>query len=446
MSELRIILCAAFVAMSGCGDDGGPALPPDASDPFPSDAVRVSGEISQDTTWTAANTYALIGNVFVVGNTTLTIEAGTTILGATGSALVITSDANIQAVGTASSPIVFTSYKAAGERSPGDWAGVVLLGKAQLNSGTDSGGVLVQSIEGIDETDVRGVFGGDDDASNCGTLQYVRIEFAGSELTVGNELNGLTMGGCGSGTVIEYVQVHKGKDDGIEFFGGTAGLKHVVISGANDDSLDWDIGYRGNIQFLIINQLAGVGDNGIEADNNGDSLDAEPRSAPTIYNATMVGTPDSRGMRLREGTWGFMRNLVLMNFGVAAVDVNDAETAAGTGDGSLSIESSLFFDIGSDGASYFEAESGDTDDDGNFDEIMYFTDAARNNLFGMDPLLGDPENQTNPDFVPGAGSPLAGAGVAPPAGDAFFDAVDYIGAIAPGGPDWTADWTAYPAN
>jgi hypothetical protein len=449
MSERRlsryheIAMYTLLAAAAGCGDDGGNGpTGPDART-VGDDEILVDGDIAQDTTWTSEKTYILASKIFVVSGATLTIQEGARILGDDGAALLITRGAKIEAVGSAAAPIVFTSSRPEGARNTGDWAGLVLMGAAGINAENDQG-AFEGNLEGIEPTDARGVYGGDDDAGSCGTLRYVRIEFAGDELRVGDELNGLTLAACGTATEIEYVQVHRGKDDGIEFFGGTANMKHVVISGASDDSLDWDLGYRGKIQFMINNQLGGIGDNAFESDNNGDALDAEPRSAPLIYNVTLVGSSQSRGMRLREGTWGVMRNVILTGFGVTAVDINDAETAAGSSDGSLTIENSLFYDIGADGMTYFEDEAGAADDDGNFDESAYFTAAERNNIFGMDPKLGDPANETAPDFVPAADSPVAGAGVAPT--DSFFSATDYIGAIAPGGPDWTEGWTAFPAN
>ena len=143
-------------------------------------------------------------------------------------------------------------------------------------------GCLEAGIEGIPATELKAKFGGTDDASSCGELQYVRIEFAGAELEPGRELNGLTFGGCGSGTKVSYVQVHRGTDDGIESFGGKAGFDHVVLSGNEDDSLDWDYGWTGKVQFLVIHQRAGIGDNGIEAAGAPPPQPetAEPRAQP----------------------------------------------------------------------------------------------------------------------------------------------------------------------
>ncbi|MEZ5581934.1 MAG: hypothetical protein R3F37_03370 [Candidatus Competibacteraceae bacterium] len=183
----------------------------------------VSGSILQSTVWHSDTIYTLQGLVFIEGDATLTIESGTTILGEKGSALIVTRDAKIYARGTQNQPIVFTSSQPVGSRQRGDWGGLVLLGNAPLNRG-------VSHIEGVAENDPRGTFGGSDPTSNCGVLEYVRIEFAGFEIGANNELNGLTLGGCGNASIVRYVHSHRGLDDGIEVFGGTVDLRNIVIS------------------------------------------------------------------------------------------------------------------------------------------------------------------------------------------------------------------------
>lgn len=407
--------------------------------------VMITADITENTTWSCPS-YLLVGTIFVTGDSTLEIDAGVQIFGDTAtpfSALIITRGSQLVAEGTADEPIVFTSGNADGERATGDWAGVALLGSATINNGADAGGgVLEGRLEGIDASDDRALYGGDDDASNCGSLEYVRIEFAGAELSPDNELNGLTVAGCGTGTNISFVQVHRGKDDGIEFFGGTAGMDHVVISGASDDSLDWDLGYRGNIQFLVVHQFAGIGDNGIEADNLGSDEDATPRSNPTIFNATFIGTPDTRGMVLREGCQGTLRNFIIQDFGSEPVDLRAAEVdLSAEWPGNLSIENSFFFNNGD-----YPAEAGtdpemdDYNDDMGFDEQAAIEDAARNNTFDTNPMVGD-TSETAPNYVPTAD--LSGQAT-PPSG---FDASGtYAGAFEPSGTDWSAGWTAYPLN
>ena len=138
-------------------------------------------------------------------------------------------------------------------------------------------------------TDPKGKYGGTDNAWNCGELQYVAHPVRRLHLGANNELNGLTLGGCGTQTKLSYIQVHRGLDDGIEFFGGTANMDHILVSGVDDDGLDWDFGWSGKVQFLIVHQAYGTGDKGFEADNFVDTESITPRSNPEIWNATMIG-------------------------------------------------------------------------------------------------------------------------------------------------------------
>ena len=209
--------------------------------------VVISADIAANTTWSANNVYELNGTIYVRNNATLTIPAGTLIKSnAVGASLIVTRGAKLNAIGTATSPIVFTSKNAAGSRNRGDWGGIVLLGKGRYNINNG-----VNFIEGISQT-VETQFGGglspiNNDSS--GTLKYVRIEFAGYVFSPNNELNGLTMGACGSGTTIDYVQVSYSNDDSFEWFGGSVDCKHLVALAGLDDDFDTDNGYNGRVQF-----------------------------------------------------------------------------------------------------------------------------------------------------------------------------------------------------
>ncbi len=395
--------------------------------------VDVPLSITADTTWTADTTYTLTGLTYVENGATLTIEPGTIVLGGQRSALIVSQGSRLIAEGTEAEPIVFTSANPAGRRATGDWGGVVLLGSAPVN-------IQGAQIEGIDPAEGRTSFGGTDAAHDCGTLRYVRIEFAGFEFSPDNELNGLTVGGCGSATELEYIQVHLGSDDGIEFFGGTVDLEHAVVTGAQDDSLDWDLGWQGRVQFLAV-QHRQDSDAGFEADNFVDGQDNTPRSQPTMFNVTLVGAGGSRspGMVLRRGTWGAISNAIVMNFPAGAVDIRDAASAAGAAASppTLTVNNSLFFNNGAEGTTHF------TDDD-TFGDLTFMTDAARSNVVNVDPQLAS-TSVTAPDFVPAAGSPAA-TGAATPSGDFFDASATYKGAFEPGGDDWTEGWTAFPAD
>ncbi len=455
-TSLFAALAFAFgVAACGGDDDDDDTAQPDAAatpDGETSNIVEVADDIGSDTTWTADKVYVLEDNIFV-RDATLTVEAGTLIQGQNNSSLVVTNTAEIQAVGTASDPIVFTSGQPEGTRLPGDWGGIVLLGNATINvtGGTDN-------IEGFPAGTEGTEFGGTDDSHDCGTLKYVRIEFAGFELSTDNELNGLTVGACGSDTVLDYIQVHKGADDGVEFFGGKANLKHVIVTQPDDDGIDWDFGWSGNGQFLIVQQSSTAGNFGFESDSNKNDNDATPRSAPTIWNLTLIGSNSDPGnaiktqggMLLRRGTAGLINNAIIAYFTDFAVDIADYSTAeqATAATPTLAISNSYFFDNANDTndgwPADFDVDEGEENDCESsntncLDEHALFTGASLENAFGTDPQLADALNLTAPDFAPA--SALTGA----TPGSGFDASATYVGAIG-GGSDWTDGWTAFPAN
>lgn len=320
------------------------AYPTNTSGPDQGTVTMIpEGDITDAQTWTTGNTYVLQGTVFVTAGGSVTIEPGVLVRGQSGSSLVVSADGTIDAQGTSDMPIVFTSTVDDGAM-PGNWGGIVLLGRAPINV---VGGV--NNVEGFAGQEDKTEYGGEDAAYNCGTLRYIRIEYAGFELSLDNELNGLTVAGCGSDTVIDYIQVHLAEDDGVEFFGGTAGLRHVVITQADDDSLDWDQGWSGNVQWLIVQQSTTRGDNGFESDNNGNNNDATPRSTPTLWNVTLVGgggpvEDDQGAMTLRRGTGGNIHNAIITRFSAFSADVRDWATVQQAQSGVLSIETSYFYD------------------------------------------------------------------------------------------------------
>ncbi|UJR82510.1 hypothetical protein [Sandaracinus amylolyticus] len=410
-----------------CPEIAAPPAPPSCP-ANPTEVVVAGGDLA-GANWTCANTYRLTGNVFVTSGV-LSIGAGTRIVGDMDGALIVTPGARIDAQGHPDAPIVFTSSRAAGARNRGDWGGIVLLGNAPINvtGGTDN-------IEGIEAADTRGVYGGTAAAHDCGTMRYTRIEYAGRAIGVGNELNGLTLGGCGSDTDIEFVQMHRGSDDAFEIFGGSPNLRYLVASGMEDDGLDWDQGFVGRVQFMVIHRFsdAGTGDpNGIEADNLNGSNDATPRSNPTVFNLTIVTTDATRanqvGAVLRRGTYGTIRNSIVQGFPLA-VDVRDAagEAAAGT---MLTFNNSVFYDNDAD----FTAGSA---------EATAFSAAGAMNRVGMNPML-TAVSDTAPDYSPADESIVATGGATPPAG--FATNATYVGAIGPECPDWTEGWTAFPVQ
>ena len=446
MKQLSLALALTLAACGGdsglTGDDTGPVdSGPDIDGPPGSETIRIpAGDITGDLTWKGANTYILEGYVFLVSGT-LTIEPGATVKGENGSALTITNDARISAAGTADKPIVFTSNKS--PATAGDWGGVVLLGKAGINvvGGTNA-------VEGFPTSyGDRIVYGGGatpNNAHDCGTIKYARIEYAGFLLSPDNELNGLTVGGCGSSTVLDFIQVHLGQDDGVEMFGGTANLNHIVISQPDDDALDWDRGWTGKAQFLIVQQRPGRGDKGIEADNSNNDNELLPRSAPEVWNATFIGSngaaTDPQGaFHLRRGTAGKINNAIVMGFPKFAADIDGTSSVNQFGATSLSIKNVYFMKAASALSNWPAGFDGaNAGNDGGFDEATMIGGDATNRI-DVNPMLVEPFNVTVPNWAPAAGSPvLAGCGT-PPAG--LDQTATFCGAI--GATDWTAGWTKY---
>jgi len=274
------------------------AIPVTVSAIPPKQIVDIEGVIEGNQTWTANKIYRLkgfvrVGEELVAGTVTktgnLTIEAGTTIIGdiATKGTLVVHRGSKINAIGTAASPIVFTSGQPVGARNPGDWGGVVLCGKAVNNQGANI------ELEGA----YKGFHGGTTNDDNSGTLKYVRIEYAGIPIIPNAEINTLTMGSVGSGTTIEYVQASFGLDDSFEWFGGTVNAKYLIAYKGTDDDFDVDFGYVGTVQFAVGyrdgNLADGSGSNGFEVDNDGSGSAKTPFTAPVFANVSIVGPRSS---------------------------------------------------------------------------------------------------------------------------------------------------------
>ena len=276
---------------------------------YPATNVNVTANITANTTWTAGNTYLLKAQIYVTNNAVLTIEPGVVIRGdhtAAGAGLFVTKGAKVNAIGTATSPIVFTSDNAAGSRNKGDWGGIILLGKGSYNSNNG-----VNNIEGITASADTQYGGGTtpDDNDNSGTLKYVRIEFAGYVYAANQEINGLTFGAVGRGTTIDYVQVSHANDDSFEWFGGSVNCKHLIAFRGLDDDFDTDFGYNGNVQFCLSvrdpniadNPTAGSTSEGFESDNNAAGDSATPFTSAIFSNCTMIG-PSYRTTLINGGT------------------------------------------------------------------------------------------------------------------------------------------------
>lgn len=286
-------LSVAFTACKDDDDDTPPATSPKTVEELPAGNLTTR-------TLTSDKVYLLKGAVTVPDGVTLTIQPGTIIKGdqTTNGSLVVRMGGRLMAEGTASAPIVFTSNKPAGSRAPGDWGGVVILGRAPVNFNGGAG-----NIEGFG-TPIP--FGGTNPADNSGSLKYIRIEYAGIALAPGNEINGLTLGGVGSGTTVEHIQVSNGGDDAFEFFGGTVNAKYLAANNTTDDMFDTDNGYSGKVQYFFglsnpNNSDQAGASNGFESDNDANGSTNTPLTSGMFANGTVLGPQATTGATLPPG-------------------------------------------------------------------------------------------------------------------------------------------------
>jgi hypothetical protein len=398
--------------------------------------IIVTGEIDSTETWTSANYYVLRGAVFVREGATLNIQAGTHIIGESGSVgtLIVLRGGRLNAIGTPQAPVVFTSDQAPGSRGRGDWGGLIINGRARVNFG---------SGEAAGEGDT-GVYGGTDDHDNSGVLRYVRVEFSGVEFSPDNELNGIAFQAVGRGTQVDHVQAHMSRDDAMEWFGGTVDGKYLVMSNAADDSVDWTFGWTGRLQFVAVTQRGDDADNGIEADNNEFNNEVVPRSHPHIYNITLCGDPDRneggespRGANLRRGTAFTIRNFLVTGFKTVGLQISDPSTAAQVNNGTSQLGAGVAWNISTPLHS----------------SVTPFITSGRfpNIRTNVDPGVSTAacSNHEAPNFQPSSIATLAGGQIAPiqPPIDGFFDAVTFIGAVPPApAANWMTGWTAFPQN
>ncbi|SUJ04916.1 Uncharacterised protein [Sphingobacterium spiritivorum] len=462
--SLSALLLAGACKKTTISDNG-----PDTEKPGTNNGnvVEISGEITSNTTWTADKIYLLKGFVYVSNGATLTIEPGTIIKGdkATKATLVVTRGSKINATGTADKPIVFTSALGAGARSHGDWGGVILLGKAPVNMGTDvkiEGGL--EAPKGKDEKNYI-FYGGTDAADNSGVLKYVRIEFAGIAYSVDNEINGLTMGGVGSGTTLDYIQVYRSGDDAFEWFGGTVNAKHLLAIGTWDDDFDTDFGYSGNIQFALAQRVATVADqsgsNGFESDNNGDGTDATPKTSAVFSNVTILGPLQTasgsanasyqHGNQVRRNSSISLFNSVVSGFPIGLyVDDTKVTTANSTSNnfltGAAVYNNNLFI-----GSKTDALKISSTTNSAALSTLLRGTNTFDNAIFATTAMYKAPYNYgtdfgktpANPDFTLATGSVLASGAVFTHAkvSGSYFEKVAYKGAF--GTEDWTKGWAHY---
>jgi len=329
--------------------------------------VTVSADVTANTTWTRGNIYRIQGFRKVANGATLTIESGTKIIGdfnTVGSSLFVLRGARIIADGTAALPIVFTSSQPDGQRQPGDWGGLIIIGNGIINR---SGTVNIEGTGTSADNPLVPYSGGNNNADNSGTLRYVRVEYAGFGPADAAELNSFTFAALGSGTTLDFLQSLNGLDDSYEWFGGAVDAKHLVSYESGDDHFDMSEGYAGRLQFLVAFQSRvfpprpGVGSassdpQGIENDGcSGSGCDlafnSTPFTTPVVANFTFVGTGPGvvpagggYGAVLRRGTGGHYVNGILARWQTAGIGYRDADTKARETAGLLSIKNVLIAD------------------------------------------------------------------------------------------------------
>jgi len=459
--------------------------------------VTISGSIAANRTLTPDTNYVLRGFVYVNSGATLTINAGTKIVGDTtalGSALFVLRGARIVANGTEAAPVVFTSQRSVGNRAPGDWGGLIVVGNARNNR---AGNIIVEGSDGsVVGGNSAGVVytGGTNDADNSGTLRYVRVEFAGYATLTDAELNSFTFAAVGSGTTFEYLQSVSGLDDSFEWFGGTVDGKYLVSYESGDDHFDTSEGYRGRNQFVIGYQstflIPRAGAGAVSTDPQGfevDGCNGGGCTAPTGGNAqssgaadglwtmnvfanfTMIGvgagvtTPTNGGvgMVLRRGTGGYYLNGVVARWPRQAISVRDTTSNNRFQVDSLIVRNLYFADNGSQNNGVTFDPTGT-----NFGQQTAFT-ARNSNISVADGTVTAASlftalpagTVTAPtaagfDWSPASGSPIATGGLSAFTADpkiaaragTFITATAYRGAAAPGGAKWWANWTNYARN
>jgi hypothetical protein len=442
-------------------------------------AAKITSNITANRTLFVDTVYTLSGYIKVTNGATLTIQPGTKIVGDTtvlGSSLWILRGAKIIANGTAAKPIVFTSARAPGNRKPGDWGGLIIIGNGIINR---TGTTIL--TEGGAAGQAENYAGGTDNNDNSGSLRYVRVEFAGYDVSngAGQELNAISSYAVGRGTTYEYVQTMSGLDDSFEFWGGAVDLRYLVSYESGDDHFDWTEGFQGRAQFLIALQTQrlipapgsgvfssdphGFEGDGCEPGLSGCVLSATatstPYSMPVFANFTMIGTgqlagipADGNGSVLRRGTGGTFRNGVLARWKGIAINIRDAWSdslfVASGGKDSLDIQAVILaqngFNFDTVGAGFAQTT--------NWNAARLATIKQYAGSVAVDTLLGLNLNPSGLDWTPKAGSPATSGGVVAPAARVagYFGGTwvntTYLGAADPTGAKWWQGWTAYNIN
>ena len=463
LKDYKMLAIAGAAAMlsacgGGGGGGGGDEEPPPAFVSCVGDVCTLTGVINENYTLTADKKWQLDpvravrvgeGNVTITtdaqvasikaAGVTLTIEPGTDIRGSNNSSLIVTRGSKIVANGTAANPITFSSLDENFD-GEGEWGGIVVQGFAPVFGGGGTGACFgvgtFCNIVGEGGPDV-GVYGGNDKADNSGSLKYVRIAEAGLVAGLNNELNGLTLMGVGHGTTVDYIQVHNNLDDGVELFGGTVNIKHLVLTNNDDDDIDYDNGYQGNIQFAIVRKnqtkTAPSGSNdprGIEA--NSSDAGFVPETNATLANVTILGGPVNNaadklqpGALFRGAVTSALVNSAVKGFNTGCVRIQDA-ASGGSGTTVNQFSDITLTNVLGDCQSGFYVGSRVADAGSNASATAFDVDAA---------------------YALAVGSATLGGAVTIPAvnnGSGFaFESTDYVGAVKPGTSAANAWWAGW---
>ncbi|MFT3749854.1 MAG: hypothetical protein QM768_16140 [Agriterribacter sp.] len=446
--------------------------------------VILSGRITQNTTLKKADENILSGIVYIADGATLTVEAGATVKGdykgTNVAALVITRGSKIEAKGTQDEPIIFTSSSP--DPRSGDWGGIVLCGKASVNTeftGTGGGKGILEVEGGINNANGDGLAGGGatpDDADNSGTLQYVRIEYAGYAYQPDKEVNSLTLAAVGSGTTIDHIQVSYAKDDAFEWFGGTVNCKYLIAYKTQDDDFDTDNGFSGTVQFGLIVRDSLIADisksESFESDNNSAGSTVTPQTKAVFSNITSVGPLATlnnvgnsnylAGAQIRRNSSISIFNSVFLGWptGILIDATTGRATDRNIADSTLRIRGVI---VAGCKTSVNYAKGSNTDVTGATPESIknwFLTDYFKNRILeSADNLYTRPFDYSSPDFIPfgNAASILADQSGKTSftvfddpvlTARSFITAVNFIGAIAPAGEyaGWHKGWTKFVNN
>ncbi|RQO38033.1 hypothetical protein DBR39_14205 [Chryseobacterium sp. KBW03] len=462
---LYSLMLGALVSTTACRnieEDGPTIIQNGGNGNGETENLILSGKITSSLTLKANKIYKLRGLVYVTNGATLTIEPGTKIVGEAdkNGALIITRGSKIMAEGTAANPIIFTSEKPSPKR--GDWAGVVILGNAPTNASFGGANGVGEIEGGINNSDGLGLYGGTNAADNSGVLKYVRIEYAGYAFLPDKEINGLTFGGVGNGTKVDYVEVAYANDDSFEWFGGTVNCSHLISYKGLDDDFDTDNGFAGNIQFGIAvrdSQVADVsGSNAFESDNDANGSTLTPQTSATFSNMTIIGPINSaapgtinalfqNALQIRRNSSISVFNSVFTGFPVGLFI--DATKGAPT-DNNI-VGNKLFFEnnvLAGNTTPLKFGPSTSTPTTYTLNDLTTWFNMKGNTILAStaDVKLAGAwaPAGTTPNFTPSAGSPLLTGGLfTNPKLAAWFTQVTYRGAVKDANDTWYAGWTNF---